>query len=243
MEIRFTFSIYLYRILIQKKYKVEYSCRMKYAIILTLCLVFSGCSRDEPVQRHFAMQEMKGRNYEGKSFAVYRARIPDHWVRRDPLPDEDLNDTTKAICEFIIRQDGAMVRIAVHNFPSDTIEQRIPPNAQVARWQRQFESLLPTESSLVPQVYNGYSGLLFRGIGRIDGRETGVLGWSLQVAPEHYRMLTHPKDVKMTNLYREMRADVTIKAVGPRGLIEENEDAIAHFARSFELIEEIPLRS
>lgn len=70
-----------------------------------------------------------------------------------------------------------------------------------------------------------------------------VLGWSLQLSPEHYRMLSHPSSAENEDKYQQMRADVTIKAVGPKALTEKHRTKIMAFARSFELIEEIPVRS
>lgn len=186
------------------------------------------------------MQEIQGRDYDGKRFEVYRVRVSPDWIRRDPLPNESLSDTTKALCEFLIKDEGGIIRIAIHNFPSESIDQRIPPAAQVARWRQQFEKLLPSDSYTAPQAFSGYSGLLFKGVGTLNGQEMAVLGWSLQIAPEHYRSLSYAPKPEMQPLYREMRADMTIKATGPKTVMQLHEDEISRFARSFELIEEIP---
>ncbi|MEI8124314.1 MAG: hypothetical protein WCG42_01000 [Parachlamydiaceae bacterium] len=205
-------------------------------LLCAFALPFVGCS--SPSQQTATVeQEIKGRDYEGKRFAVYRVRVPQEWIRRDPLPNESLHDTTKAICEFIIKEDSGIIRIAIHNFASETIDQRIPPSAQIARWQGQFESLSPLESSSTPQSFSGYSGLFFKGVGVLKGEEVMVLGWSLQIAPEHYRMLSR---YETKELNKEMRADVTIKAVGLKELMEIHQEEIDLFAHSFELIEEIP---
>lgn len=187
------------------------------------------------------MQEIKGRDYDGKRFNVYQARIPNHWIRKDSFPEESLIDTKKSICELLIQAaDGTVIRIAVHNFPSESIEQRIPPSAQVARWQGQFDILLPEESSIIPQAFSGYSGLKFIGRGQINNEDQIMMGWSLQLNKEHYRALAPPVPQSKENLYREMRADVTIKATGRTEAMQQHEEEIISFARSFELIEEIP---
>jgi hypothetical protein len=67
-----------------------------------------------------------------------------------------------------------------------------------------------------------------------------MIGWSLQLDKEHYRTLAPPTPASQENLYREMRADVTLKATGPKETMEKHEEGIINFARSFELIEEIP---
>lgn len=206
-------------------------------------LFLVGCSSEktDPSSTNTAMMdEIKGRDTDGPRQAIYRMRVPPEWIRRDPLPNESLADTTKALCEFIIADAGGIIRIAIHNFPSETMEQRIPPMAQVVRWQRQFDPIFPNLSSVNPQSFSGYSGLLFTGVGMMKGTETMVLGWALQLAPEHYRTLSALNSTEGKNILKQMQADVTIKATGPRALIETHQAAIIAFAQSFELIEEIP---
>lgn len=207
---------------------------------LVLSILLTACA-EAPTPLN-PMQEMQGRDYQGTRFYVYRARVPQDWIRKDSLKEESLTDTKKSICEFFINTDEGIIRIAIHNFPSDAIEERIPPIAQTARWQRQFEQLQAEESSTLQQAFNGYAGLKFKGIGIIDQKETMMLGWSLQIGKEHYQMLSHSKNPADHDLYREMRADITIKATGPKELMENHEEEIIAFARSFELIREIPSR-
>jgi len=217
-------------------------------MMITLVIFFgcllSGCSTESEADALTLMQEIKGRDDDGQRTPIYRVRIPDNWVRRDPLPTESLKDTTKALCEFLIYEPGESIRIAIHNFPSETMEQRIPPFAQVERWKQQFAALYSAESSFEPQAFNGYSGQLFIGKGLLEGKESMVMGWALQVAPEHYRTLSSPENENNIPSFKQMRADVTIKASGPKAFMEKHEAKIRAFARSFELIEEIPrLRS
>ena len=228
-------------------------------ILNTIALTLLLCScYENPTPPSIPMQEIKGRDYDGLRFNVYRVRVPIYWIRRESFPEESLTDTKKSICEFLIPHSNESIRISIHNFPSESIDQRIPPAAQVARWQRQFEILYPEESGIVPQAFSGYSGLKFKGVGRLkpevkdheakvqEGKsatltqDTTVIGWSLQIGKDHYRALSHPLKPSENNLYREMRADVTIKVQGPKELMQEHEEEIITFARSFELIEEIP---
>ena len=217
--------------------------RLNIAIAVTICLLCCSCSSNDGESPSIPMQNIMGRDYEGKRFPVYRARVQAHWIRKDALPEESLTDTTKPLCEFLIRQGSEVIRISVHNFPSETIEQRIPPGAQIARWQRQFETLDPSESGTVPQAFSGYSGFKFKGVGTlksVNDVESMVLGWALQLSDEHYRTLSYPPQERNRLRYREMRADITIKAVGQKEAMEVNEEEINRFARSIELIEEIP---
>lgn len=213
---------------------------MKTTRAILFSLLLFSCSEQSAHIELMPMQEIKGRDYEGKRFHVYRARIPAHWIRKDSFPEESLLDTKKSIGEFFIQDNGGIIRIAIHNFPTESIEQRIPPSAQVARWQRQFNRLVPEESSITPQAFSGYSGLKFKGCGQLNNEDQIMLGWSLQLDKEHYRALSPPIPASQENLYREMRADVTLKVTGPKELMEKYEEEINHFARSFELIEEIP---
>ena len=227
---------------------------MKFNFILTtiaLALLLNSCS-ENPTLPSIPMQEIKGRDYDGQRFDVYRIRAPTDWIRRDTFPEESLLDTKKSICEFLIPHGNESIRITIHNFPSESIDQRIPPAAQVARWQRQFEIMYPEESGITPQAFSGYTGLKFKGVGRLKPeinnapstqQDTTVVGWSLQIGKDHYRTLSHPPKPSENNLYREMRADVTIKAQGSKELMQEHEEDIITFARSFELIEEIPSSS
>lgn len=205
--------------------------------LLTSC----GDSRDQSIS---PMQSIMGRANTGISRPqIYRVRASDSWVRRDPLPNENLLDTTKALCEYIIVEDREIIRIAIHNFPSRKLEDRVPAEAQVSRWRRQFESLNPEDSQSTPQAFSGYSGLLFEGVGIMHGKPTMVLGWAMQISPEHYLMLSRAKSSDEESLFAQMRGDVTIKAVGPKNIMEKYKRQIASFAKSFELIEEIPLRT
>lgn len=74
-----------------------------------------------------------------------------------------------------------------------------------------------------------------------------MMGWTMQLAPEHYSQLAlkiqMAKSTIDRNHYSQMRSDFTIKATGPRSLMETHRNAILAFARSFELIEEIPSSS
>jgi hypothetical protein len=214
---------------------MEYNKLFTYICFTLLC----SCSESGPSPTS-PPQEIQGRDHEGKRFNVYRAKVPDEWIRRDSFAGESLSDTKKPICEFLISEGDQFIRITIHNFPSNTMEERIPSIAQIARWKKQFEILVSEESGVIPQAFNGYNGLKFKGIGKFNENNRMVLGWSLQMGKEHYRTLSNPSNPQQSALYQEMRADVTIKAVGPIELMESHENEINTFARSFELIEEIP---
>lgn len=210
--------------------------------LLILALLLSCTTPDTKPSEPLSTEQIRGRGHEGKRPLLYRAKVPHSWVRRDPLPSTDLSDTTLSIADFFIIDDNETIRIAIHNFPSEKIEQRIPPAAQVARWQRQLENIDPSSLTIEPLSFSGYKGLYFEGVNRSGDSPTMVLGWSLQLADIHYRALTPSSDQVDTPESREKRADITIKATGPRTIMEQHKEAIAAFAQSFELIEEIPTR-
>lgn len=198
--------------------------------LLIAAIVTSCQSEPDTENRAFSWQEICGR--EGHS-PIYRVKVPEGWKRRDP--QGSLADTMKPICEFLI--DDA-IRITIHNFPSERIEERISPQAQVMRWKKQFDVLDPLHTSVGGQSFSGFSGLCFKGRGQMEGKPLQMLGWSMQIAPEHYLILSEPS-IKC----RQMRADFTIKALGPKSLMQKHENEILQFAQSFELIEEIPSRT
>jgi hypothetical protein len=163
----------------------------------------------------------------------YRIKAPHSWQRHPTPSTADLSDTKQAICTYNIDS----IRITIHTFPSQKIEDRISPQAQIARWKQQFESLDPATVNITPQAYSGYAGLLFEGTGRLNGEHTTVMAWSMQLAPEHYRQLFYNRPLDV-----DLRADFTIKAVGPAEIMSLYRQALIAFARSFELIKEIDSR-
>ena len=193
---------------------------MRTLLLCLLLIIACGCSQQPPTSHPLKMQQISGRG-SNRPF-LYRIKVPETWIRKDPPQDQSLIDTTKSIVEFLIQEnDTSSIRIAIHNFPAETIESRIPPEAQIARWKRQFAWLDQTRVSVIPQSFSGYVGLLFEGSGTINGELTTMLGWCMQIAPEHFRTLSHPL------FSPEMRADITIKATGPKDLMERHRTSIA----------------
>jgi hypothetical protein len=208
-------------------------------LLLSLCLI--GCDHESPPISSFQWRTISGRTEAREP--IYRIKAPIDWTRHDPLFEESLADTTKPLCEFYVKEGDEVIKISIHNFPSDHITQRIPPLAQIARWERQFQQLCPEETHIAPQGYNGFSGAFFQGTGIMNGTLMTVLGWAMQIAPEHYHTLSYPETSQEALLYPQMRADFTIKVVGPKDLVHKQMHSLIAFARSFELIDEVPHRS
>lgn len=199
------------------------------------CLLFS-CSDDKEVAPDQTYQSILGRD-ENTSLTrdnLYRIRVPKQWKRLDSPLGESLQDTKKSLCEFFIEEDNEKIKIAIHNFPSRNMDDRIPPMAQISRWKRQFDTIDPVRQLTTPQSFSGFVGFLYEGDGTIEDKDNTIMGWTMQVGMEHYRILSGP------DFPIQMRADITIKVTGPRDMISKHRDAIISFSRSFELIEEIP---
>jgi len=213
-------------------------------IALSLNYLCTGCGEAPiPPTVLWNTQEICGRD-KGSSTereSIYRAKIPQNWIRRDPASDESIVDTTKALCEFVIAEETGQIRITIHNFPFNQMQDRIPPAAQIARWRRQFDSLDAATLRMTPQAYAGFVGMNFEGTGILKGQTNTVMGWSMQLAPEHYQSLSKSNSLSEQKQREQMRADFTIKAVGDPLLVAKHRDQIEKFARSFELIQEIPL--
>jgi hypothetical protein len=224
---------------------------MKYLnnVLFLFFIILISCESQSLPLKSKMVHEINGRD-EGNSnltrFKIYRAKVPETWTRQDPAAHISIADTTKSLCEFLIPcEDNQQIRISIHNFPSKQIEERIPPAAQINRWKQQFTLLNSTNVSVIPQAYGGFVGYRFEGSGLMNDKETMVLAWAMQLAPEHFSTLTlhlNYNSEKETSL-KQMRADYTIKASGPTFLMEKHRHAIINFANSFELIEEIPTSS
>ncbi len=129
-----------------------------------------------------------------------------------------------------------ILRVTVHNFPTSSLAERVLPAAQISRWKTQFDTLEPGSVIIHPISRGGFSGLYFEASGIQHGKPITVMGWSLQLAQEHYNALA----LLEGDLYFQMRSDYTLKAVGSPDAVLQHKKSIVRFANSFELINEIP---
>lgn len=211
-------------------------------LILSLC---TGCTQGP--EKKMTTQWIHGRNDELTLDRplLYRAVTQADWIRKDPLEGDSLNDTTKSICEFYIRENDQSIRITLHTFPirkefmsnlSISSISSISPQAQVARWKDQFEEIDLISVQVKPVSQGGFSGLFFEGQGKIKGISTQVMGWSMQLAPIYARQLSQSKNPQDFNKC----ADYTIKASGPPELLNKHRRELMAFSKTFELIDELP---
>lgn len=213
---------------------MHYSAFMYYKphFLFALAVLNVACTNND-VEQSFSYQNIYARDNGNplQREAIYRAKIPQSWFIQETSNEISNSDTKKPICELFIRENSQEIRITIHNFPSIENQARIPPNAQIARWKNQFDHLQPESITLIPQSFNGFAGYLFEGKGIITEKITSMMAWALQLAPQHIRQLSDKG---------QQSADVTIKAAGDPRLMQKHRDEIITFARSFELIQEIP---
>ena len=178
-------------------------------LLSLLLIILTACSTSAP-QPEGRWQEISGRDSgNGLRSPIYHVRVPQEWKRIDPVYGESIADSTKPNCTFVIDD----LHIVIHSFPGVNI----PPGAQVARWKRQYP-----DATVRPSTQSGFSGLFFEA--------PTVLGWAMQIAPEHAQTLRREP---------QRCADWTIKATGSAASLTRHRAALLSFAQSFELIEEI----
>lgn len=206
--------------------------------ILTLILLYSlcGCDHTENVEISWQQFCCRDRGDPAERLALYRAKIPAHWIRQDSI--ESVVDSTKPICTFLIGEDP--IHLAIHTFTVDAFEQRVPPIAQITRWKRQFDELDLSTLIVEQHAHGGFTGLSLYASGLLKDKESCVLGYSMQIAPQHW--MTLQNDTGTPFKQKQMAADYTLKAVGSPSSIAKWKDEIEVFANSFELIDEVPTR-
>lgn len=209
--------------------------RFLYSLVLYVGILVSltFCT-PSPQQSYLKVAIISGR--DAAKTPIYRVKIPKEWkeIALDPLTN--LSDTTKPLAQYEIHENSHTIEIVIHNFP---FNKQIAPQLQVERWQRQFDARSPFYCCSTPQAFSGYVGLLFEGEGIVQDRPLKVMAWALNIGLMHYRTLFSLP----SPLNQQKSADVTIKVSGPPEMMQKHKAAILAFARTFELIEEIPLRS
>ena len=199
---------------------------------LFIALLLAGCSTQQETRPPW--QTIQGRD-RTVTQPLYRVRAPLDWVRENPADDADLSDTTLPIVTFYIRDvdPDSPIRVTLHTFPYTQPEARIPPEAQVARWQRQTRFSGASDKiktfSVTPVSHGGFHGLFFE--------TESVMAWSMKIGDPYEQLFQ--AYIPSTPYTRALRADYTIKAtLPPEGM--KHRDALIAFARSFEWIEEMP---
>lgn len=212
-------------------------------VTLFLCVLLIGCGSSTEVANNWKWQEICGRNDSSnvERLPVYRIKVPQALLRIDPEASISLEDTRLPLCEFIINDNEKQIKIVIHNFPKID-GKNISPLAQIARWKNQLATINQMETSVIPQAFSGFVGYLFES-SENDGSKA-IMAWALQLAPEHDHTLSYyikksesPNEKRVLN---QMMSDITIKISGTKQLLKKYKQELIKFARSFELIKEIP---
>lgn len=218
-----------------------------FQVVLFSLTLLSCATANSPYPKNTEWFEITGRAGDNISRQpIYRVRVSKKWQALIPDENNTLLDTREANMEFVIEDGGEMILIAIHNFPSESLQQRIPPTAQIQRWMRQYEDLNTESMQTKPQAHGGFAGLYFTARGKASKfgeEETTMMAWAMQLDEEHYQSLTYAAgDHDEREKNKQKRSDYTIKAVGKQEIVEKYQAEIIAFARSFELIDEIPER-
>ena len=192
-------------------------------VMLFLFCILTSCEKATPSPYHWQTFAARDDGLNLEKVLLYHAKVPIEWVRKDPTGS--IVDTMKPICEFMIEDQ---LRLTIHTFP--ITDQRIPPEAQVQRWMKQFEKIDPLSISQTPISHSGFSGLFLEAQGLLNGKEQKMLAWSLHLAHEYETKLHHE---------RLKKADYTLKIVGMPEQVERHRPAIITFVQSFELTDEL----
>lgn len=215
---------------------------IRHLALYSLVLLLSACDNTTDTNTYTQQLIVSGRN-ESDSLErpdVYTAEIPLSWRVNPPNPNESLTDTMKPIYEITINDEQEHIEITIHNFPVAELGKRIPPEAQAARWRQQLGGDAAQHISVENQAFGGFSGLRFEGEGALSGKERKVIGWTMQMSPEHFYALSQEHEGLSEKERLQMSASYTIKVVGPPEVVQKNIQAINKFARTFRLINPIP---
>lgn len=169
---------------------------------------------------------------------IYQNSAPANWRLIPPDPLSDWRDTRQPIQEFEIEEEAGLIRVTIHTFPFHDPRVRIPPQAQTQRWKDQFENLDLYSVIQSEEHWNGFSGLKIEASGEMKGEKTAMMAWSMQLASLYIQGLlvgSTPSDIYKL-------ADVTIKVIGAPDALDKQRNQLETFAKSFEFIEELPIR-
>lgn len=196
-----------------------------------VCCALFGCSSPEQSDVRYVDIFGRGdRETMASKKLTYRMGIPAGWNIISPETDASLIDTTEPLLT-LTKED---VTITFHNFPVNSVAERVPPLSQIARWKNQFSQLDEASLEITPYSVAGFTGFQFTATGVQKEKNVKVVAWILQLTPELFQKLPHGSS--------QDKADWTLKAVGPPEHLFYLEDEVKSIARSVELIAEIPGR-
>ena len=167
------------------------------------CIIFLlACSEKKSEIADSSWIEITGRTEaEEPRQLIYRVKTPKEWTVFFPEETNRLEDTKIANADFWIEDGTHYVHIVVHSFPSDSLDARIPPMAQIHRWKGQFTEINEESILIKPQAHGGFAGFYLFLSGdaqKIVGKNSAVLAWAMQMDQEHYLSLPIRKEILMS---------------------------------------------
>ncbi len=173
------------------------------------------------------------------AFQLYRFMPPENWKRVDS-GEPAAADSREPIAHYQLQLDGEQVDLTIHNFPIDTLDERIPPEAQIARWKQQIDEMNLSTVQVKPQAFGGFVGLLLQAEGIKQRKPLAMMAWTMQLAPQFYTALELLDTPEKHSFTRQLHADFTIKIVGSPSLLAREKEKIERSARTFALLDELP---
>lgn len=207
--------------------------RLLVLFLTGLLFVINSCEKSNPEEPSYVFIYDRSKNTTHERQALYRIVLPNGWLAKNTT--QPVTDTKFPLIELVYEENGETILLTIHNFPYQNASERIPPQAQINRWKKQFNSL--DVAVIKPQAFAGFVGQLFWGEGEIKGTNAAMYAWAMQLAQEHEKTLAADKCLSQT----EIRSDITLKATGPKTLMNEQQDTIFKLVRSFEYINALPM--
>lgn len=216
-------------------------CFLLIYLLNLFCLCFFTSCSSNTKSKSTTWYKIPARNLEDslqRPF-LYHVSAPTSWIYHEIPRNESIFDTKKANGEFHVFHENDKIRITIHTFPYRNSSERIPPQAQISRWKKQFDFLDPLSLLIQPESRGGFSGLYFEGQGKMNQEDIKMMAWAMQLANLYDRQL----QLGLNPLDQWKRADYTIKVVGKPELIDQFREEVIQFAHHFEFIHELPAPS
>lgn len=204
---------------------------MERIVLYFLLLIFCISCENSNVST-FKTISIPGRNGQ----FIYEIDFPDHWEYA--FTDSNLiNDTRESLCDLFFEEENEKVIFSIHNFPCSSLHERIPPKAQVNRWNNQLKETQEIKKQEILESFGGFCGIKFQGVGNLNHEAKKMIAWAMQLPEEFYHSLNFSNFSE--DELMQMRADFTIKVTGPESLIDKHQATLEKVAHSFRLIQDI----
>lgn len=197
---------------------------------LFFLIFFVSCETTD--QWEYQTLAIPGRNGQ----LIYEIDFPKNWGA-SITNNESIDDTTLSLCHLILNENNEKITLAIHNFPTKSIDDRIPIKAQILRWINQLEQNEEIKNDEKNESFGGFCGIKYQGVGKIKGIKQKMIAWAMELPEETYHQLNFSSHSKEKLL--QMRSNYTLKVLGPEALVNKHQQTIEKIARSFRLIDDL----